>query len=86
MLTALKLRIAPTDKARELEAARQYRELLTVPKSENTDIWLQRWEKVYTEAKKLNLSDVQKDRPLYDFLRAIKSIDSAFSSTHEIPS
>ena len=84
MLTALKLRIAPTDRARELEAARQYRELQTAPNLQNTDVWLQRWEKMYTEAKKLDLPDVQKDRAIYDFLRTIKSIDSAFASTHEI--
>lgn len=84
MLTALKLRIAPTDRARELEAARQYRELQTAPNRQNTEVWLQSWEKMYTEAKKLDLPDVQKDRAIHDFLRAIKSIDSAFANTHEI--
>jgi hypothetical protein len=84
MLAALKLRIAPTDRARELETARQYQELKNAPKSQDTEVWLQRWEKVYTEAAKLNIPDVQKDRPIYEFLRTVKSIDSAFSSTHEI--
>ncbi len=84
MLTALKLRIAPTDRARELEATRQYRELQNAPNSQSTDVWLQRWEKMYTEAKKLDLPDVQKDRAIYDFLRTIKFIDSAFANIHEI--
>lgn len=84
MLTALKLRIAPTDRARKLEAARQYRELQTAPNRQNTDVWLQRWEKMYTEARRLDLPEVQKDRAIYDFLRTIKSIDSTFAYTYEI--
>lgn len=84
MLRALKLRIAPTDRARELEVTRQYRELQTPPKRQNPEVWLQRWEKIYTDAEELDLPDIQKDRAIYDFLRTIKSIDSAFANTYEI--
>lgn len=84
MLTALKLRIAPSNRARELEVTRQYRELQTPPKRQNPEVWLQRWEKIYTDAKELDLPDIQKDRAIYDFLCAIKSIDSAFANTYEI--
>src|SRR5207248_4526993 len=36
------------------------------------------------EAKKLELPEVQDDRPLYDFLLAIKSLEPTFAVTHEV--
>ena len=45
----------------------------------NLNIFSRRWEKVYTEAKAFDFSDVQDDRPLYDFLKSIKGIDPMFA-------
>jgi Reverse transcriptase (RNA-dependent DNA polymerase) len=84
MLTALKLRVAPTDRVRKLELIRQYQELKKAPRSQYIDGWLLKWEKTYTEAEKLALPDVQDDRATYDFLLAVKSIDSVYAATHEV--
>ena len=43
------------------------------------EAWLRNWEKIYTECKDLKLSEVEDDRPLYDFLNAISSVDAQFS-------
>jgi hypothetical protein len=79
-LKALKRRLAPTDRARELELIHQYNELKKPPTSHGIDKWLQQWEKIYTDALAIKLPDVQKDRPLYDFLQAIKGLDASFSA------
>jgi hypothetical protein len=84
MLSILKLRIAPTDRARKLELARQYQELKKAPRNNQIDPWLSRWETTYKEAEKLALPDVQEDRATYDFLQAVKSLDSNYAVTHEI--
>lgn len=83
MLVALKKRLAPTDRAREMDVIRRYRELQRAPKSQQIDKWLQQWERVYTEAQNLSLPDVQKERPLYDFLNALRPVDTAFVAGRE---
>lgn len=49
MLVALKLRIAPTSMARDVELIRQYQDLKRAPRAEQVDAWLQRWERSYTD-------------------------------------
>jgi Reverse transcriptase (RNA-dependent DNA polymerase) len=84
ILSALQKRVAPTPRAREIELSRVYQDLKQAPKAQGVDIWLQRWEKTFTEATKLNLPDVLGDRATYDFLIAVKALDSEFSSSHEV--
>ncbi|ERF70711.1 hypothetical protein EPUS_09493 [Endocarpon pusillum Z07020] len=83
MLTALKKRLAPTDRAREMDVIRRYRDLQRAPKYQQIDKWLLQWERVYTEAEQLSLPDVQKERPLYDFLNALRPVDTAFVAGRE---
>src|SRR4051812_33326379 len=83
-LTALKKRLAPTDRARKLELSQKYQALKKAPRQGPLDKWLQQWEKVYTDAKKLELPEVQDDRPLYDFLLAIKFLEPNFAGIHEV--
>jgi hypothetical protein len=42
-LVALKKRLAPTDRAGKHELKKVYRQLLTGPKSQNTEKWIQDW-------------------------------------------
>jgi hypothetical protein len=84
MLTALKLRVAPLDRVRCLELIQQYRELQKAPRAQQIDGWLLKWERTYTEAVKLALPNVQDDRATYDFLQAIKGVDSQYTATHEV--
>jgi len=83
-LRELQKRLAPTDRARKIETLRQYQALQKPPKMQSIDKWLKDWEQMYTEAKKLNLAEVQDERPLFDFLNALKSVDSVYANTRNI--
>lgn len=82
-LMALKKRLAPTDRARTFEVTRRYRELLRGPRAQQHEKWLQQYERTYAEAVKIKLPEVQDDRPLYDFLDALRSTDMAYVSGRE---
>jgi hypothetical protein len=45
--------------------------------------WLLIWKKIYAKTKRLNLSDVQKDRCAYDFLNALRTMNLSFVSDKE---
>lgn len=84
MLTTLRDRLAPSDRAREVELAACYQQLKRIPtRSQQINEWLQNWEKVYKEAKAINLPEIQKERPLYDFLAAVKARDPGFAAYQE---
>jgi hypothetical protein len=57
-LSALKMRLAPTDRAREMDLQAEYNKLKTVGKTQDTEQWLQDWVRVVAEGKKLNLPEV----------------------------
>ncbi len=82
-LSALKKRLAPTNRIRKLEVVRKYRDLQRAPKNQQLDHWLLNWEKVYSDASALNLSDVQRHRCLFDFLNSLRSIDMTFVTDKE---
>jgi len=84
MLVALKKRLAPTIRARELVVMNQYTKLKLYHKRDEPEQWLRLWEKTYSEAKKLNLPDVANDRATYDFLQAIYPLDATFASANEV--
>jgi hypothetical protein len=84
MLTALKQHIAPTDQAREVELISRYNKLKEAPHTQDLDSWLREWEKIYTDCKELKLPDVDKDRPIFDFLNAVSSIAPDFAGVWRI--
>jgi hypothetical protein len=84
MLVALKKRLAPTTRARELEVISRYTKLKLYTKREPPEQWLQSWEETYLEAKKLNLPNVANNRATYDFLQAIYPLDATFASANEV--
>jgi len=61
MLTALKRRVAPTDRARKIELINQYQKRKKSPQSQNLDTWLRQWEITYIECKELRLAEVEDD-------------------------
>jgi hypothetical protein len=81
ILSALKKRIAPTDRARELEVTRQYRDLQKAPKNQQIKKWIEQWEKIHADAENLDLLDIKNGRPLYDFLNAVRTISPGFADT-----
>ena len=82
-LAALRKRLAPTDRARRLDVARKYRELLRGPKAQQPEKWLQQYERVHAEAVKNELPDVQDDSAQHDFLDALRSTDMGYVSGRE---
>ncbi len=77
-LLALKKRLASINRIRELEIDRKYKNLLRVSKHQQLNDWLLNSEKVYAEAVRLNLSNVQDHRCLYNFLNALRIVDVTF--------
>jgi hypothetical protein len=75
ILRALRQRLEPTSFARTAELSKEYQALKHVGKHSNIDNWLMKWETTYTAAKKISLSDVQGQQPLWDFLTAVQSVD-----------
>jgi Reverse transcriptase (RNA-dependent DNA polymerase)/GAG-pre-integrase domain len=85
MLRTLKKRLAPTDRAREIDFARQYASIQRYNKRESVESWLQRYEGVFRECCRLNLPEVSKERPLFDLLISIKNhLDTAYATSMEI--
>ena len=79
MLVALKQQIASTNCAWKIELQNQYQKLIKPLRSQSIDFYLQEWEKIYTQCKKLKLPDVDENRPLFDFLNAISTISPGFT-------
>lgn len=81
-LRALKQRLAPTDHARSLEIEQRYHKLCKGPGSQNLETWLDEWVVTFTDAKKYEIFETTKTRPIRDFLIAIRSKESSFADAH----
>ena len=84
LLKALQKRLAPNDRARKVEVARQYQQLKKAPRIQQTDSWLNQWEYIYAQARKIGLPDVQDNRALFDFVAATKAIDPEWASPYMV--
>jgi hypothetical protein len=77
-LSILKKRLASTNRVRKLEMIRKYKDLQKVFKHQQMNQWLLNWKKIYAKTKRLNLSDVQNDRCVYDFLNSLQTMNLSF--------
>jgi hypothetical protein len=77
-LSILKKRFASTNRIRRLEIVRKYKNLQRALKHQQMNQWLLNWKKIYAKTKRLNLSDVQKNRCAYDFLNALRTMNLSF--------
>ena len=84
VLVSLKQRVAPSDEVRRIQLATQYAKLKKAPRNQNFEVWLQEWEKVYTECKELGLPEVYGDRSVKDFAYAVESITPSWSEYWKI--
>jgi hypothetical protein len=82
MLTALKKRLAPTDRARKLELARAYEKLKRYNKDQPYDQWLKDWETTYTQADKLKVPAIVD--AVYHFVAAVSEFDPAWSASQKV--
>ena len=84
ILRALKLRLAPSDDARNLEIEQRYHRLCKGSGTQNIEVWLDDWRTTYTQAKKHSVAEVTGIRPVRDFLMAIRSKEPTFADTQLI--
>jgi hypothetical protein len=77
-LSALKKRLASTNRIRRLEIARKYKNLQRALKHQQMNQWLLNWEKIYAKTERLNLFDVHNDRCAYDFLNSLRTMNLSF--------
>jgi hypothetical protein len=82
-LSALKKRLVSTNRIRRFEMIRKYKNLQKALKYQQLNQWLLNWEKIYAKTKRLNLSDVAKNRCAYDFLNSLRTMNLSFVSDKE---
>ena len=70
----LKQKVAPTNKAQKMQLVTQYTKLKKAPKNQNFKIWLQKWEKMYTEYVEQKLPEIKSNQLVRDFMYAVKSV------------
>ena len=58
-LVALKERVAPTNSTHQFHLSNQYAKVKTGSRNQNFKTWLQEWEKIYNNYKKIDLLDMQ---------------------------
>ncbi|KAK3937807.1 hypothetical protein QBC46DRAFT_442435, partial [Diplogelasinospora grovesii] len=80
-LRELRFRAAPTDYAETQAVTRDYRQIQMISKSTKVEDWLDQWDKVLRNAQRLNLPDVAGDRPVRDFLEAVRPYNPLFTQT-----
>ncbi len=82
-LLVLKKRLTSSDRIRELEIIRKYRDLQKIFKNQDLNNWILNWEKAYAKTDRLELSDVQNHRCVYDFLNALRTVNMTFVADRE---
>lgn len=78
MLVSLKQRVAPSDYAAVLDLRHQYKFLTKPPASASLDQWVNRWEQVFTKAKRHKMPEAEAPTPHLDFLNAIEHVAPSF--------
>ena len=78
MIRILKQRVAPSDRAKEIEVMNTWRWLKKTPKDTYLSTWLRRWEETYEKATELSLPEASGIRPVLDFLDAIEPLSEKF--------
>ena len=85
MLTNLKRRFAPLDKARELNVTYDWAKATKrITRGTNIEKWVQDFETAYDKAIQLNLPEIQGLKPHYLFANAIKEQALTFAETLEL--
>ncbi len=83
-LLVLKKRLALTNRIRELKVIRKYKDLQQTSKQNLTskrdqlNQWLLEWKRIYAKTARLNLSNVQRNRYVYDFLNSLRTMNVTF--------
>lgn len=76
----LKRRVQPSDWVQKKEILTKYQSTLNSPNRTDLSSWITNWQKVLTNAKKINLPEAEGLRPTQSFLESFYQIDSSFSN------
>ena len=79
MLIEIKKRCTIINHIREIELGQEYAKQKQTPKNKNLNTWVDNWEVLYRKCKTANTADVAQDRPVFDFLTAIRPLASSFA-------
>ena len=74
-LQSLKIHIIFIDKIRKLKIIKKYKTLQRIFKLQQIAQWISDWKKIYDDAIKLNIFDINDISSLYDFLNIIRFIE-----------
>jgi hypothetical protein len=80
MIRTLRKRVAPSDRAKEIEVLNTWKWLRKTPKDIYISTWLRKWEETYEMAQELDLPEATGVRPVLDFIDAIEPIAEKFHS------
>ena len=80
-LAALKRRLAPSDDARKLELEQRYARIKQGPGNQDLEKWLDEWSIVVEKANTAKIAEVSENRPVRDFLLAIRNKYSSWTDS-----
>jgi hypothetical protein len=83
MMIALKMRLQPTNRAREREIKAKIHEIKKGPGSSDVQAWLSNFENIYTKAKAMELPDARRDRAMDAFMVAVEPLASPLIAVWE---
>jgi len=79
MLIEIKKRYTVIDHIREIELGQEYAQQKKTSKNKDLNTWIDNWEVLYQKCKTANIVEVAQDRPVFDFLSAVRPIASSFA-------
>jgi len=79
MLIEIKRRCTVIDHIREIELGQEYAKQKKTPKNKDLNTWVDNWEVLYKKCKTANIVEVAQDRPVFDFLTAIRPLAPSFA-------
>ena len=79
MLIEIKKRCTIINHIREIELGQEYAKQKQTPKNQDLNTWINNWEVLYQKCKTANIVEVAQDRPVFDFLAAIRPLAPSFA-------
>jgi hypothetical protein len=79
MLIEIKKRCTVINDIREIELGQEYVKQKKTPKNKDLNTWVDNWEVLYQKCKTANMVEVAQDRPVFDFLLAIRPLAPSFA-------
>ena len=79
MLIEIKKHCTVINHIREIELGQEYAKQKQTPKNKDLNTWINHWEVLYQKCKTANIAEVTQDRPVFDFLAAIRPHAPSFA-------